>query len=340
VTGTALALGALAALGPQDILAPAGPQAQRISVLMWFLFATGGAVYLFVMAALALAVLRGRRRRLEEGLMPETREGPLPEPDPRGEAVRRRAVTAAVAVTTVILLAVTAGSYLTGKAIATVPADPLTVKVIGHQWWWDFEYQDPIPNRHVRSANELYIPVGRPVHFQITSGDVIHSFWVPNLHGKRDAIPGQVSVEWFQADAPGEWRGQCAEFCGFQHAHMAFTVTALPEAEFDAWYERQLQPAPAPATPEQRLGQTVFLSSPCAVCHTIGGTTAGGRVGPELTHVGSRRSLAAGTLENTKGHMMGWVSNSQEIKPGNRMPPNPMSPEELHAVIDYLQSLK
>ena len=169
---------------------------------------------------------------------------------------------------------------------------------------------------------------------------MIHSFWVPNLHGKTDLIPGRQTLTWVKADRPGTYRGQCAEFCGHQHAHMAFTVVAEPPEQFKAWYEAQLKPAAQPSTPAQARGQQVFLSSPCIMCHRVQGTDAGGRVGPDLTHVASRSHLAAGTLANTRGHLAGWVLDPQKIKPGTRMPPNNLEPADLQALLDYLQSLK
>jgi cytochrome c oxidase subunit II len=326
--------------GPHDVLAPAGPQAGRLADLAWFLFAGGGVVYALVMIAVVVAVVRGRSRGDTASAPPEVDGGHNP-PPPEKTRAQRRAVTAAVAVSAAVLVAVIAVSYLAGKAVATMPSpEPLTVKVVGRQWWWEFEYQDPVPSRTLRSPNELRIPVGRPVRLQITSVDVIHSFWVPNLHGKRDAIPGQTAVEWFQADQPGTWRGMCAEFCGYQHAHMAFTVVAEPPEAFEAWRDAQLLPAAEPSAPTQVRGRDVFLSHTCVMCHSIAGTPAYGRVGPDLTHVAGRGKLAAGTLDVTRENLARWVSDPQAIKPGVRMPPNPMRADDLDALLDYLESLK
>jgi cytochrome c oxidase subunit 2 len=169
---------------------------------------------------------------------------------------------------------------------------------------------------------------------------VIHSFWVPNLQGKKDLIPGQVNTLHLQADRPGVFRGQCAEFCGLQHAHMALYVVAEPKEEFARWQARQRQPAPEPATDEQRDGLGVFLSSSCVLCHAINGTSAGGVTGPNLTHVASRLSLAAGTLPNTRRHLAGWIVDPQSQKPGNNMPPNLLRPDELQALLSYLEILR
>jgi cytochrome c oxidase subunit 2 len=179
-----------------------------------------------------------------------------------------------------------------------------------------------------------------PVVLKVSSQDVIHSFWVPNLHGKRDLIPGQITHTWIQADRPGVYRGQCAEFCGHQHAHMAFNVVAEPMDNFLAWIAHQRQPAPDPTTDEERRGHDVFMQSPCVSCHTIRGTDAGSHLGPELTHVASRLTIAAGTLPNVRGHLAGWVANAQSIKPGSRMPPNLLQPGDLQAVLTYVRSLR
>jgi cytochrome c oxidase subunit II len=178
------------------------------------------------------------------------------------------------------------------------------------------------------------------VQIKAMSRDVIHSFWVPNLHGKRDLIPGQVTNFWIQADRPGVYRGQCAEFCGHQHANMAFNVVAEPMEKFEQWIRGQRQPAPEPDTPEEVRGQQTFLQGPCVMCHTVRGTSAGSRVGPELTHVASRLTIAAGTLPNTRGHLAGWVLDPQSVKPGNRMPPNGLTPNDLQNVLTYLRSLR
>ena len=286
------------------------------------------------MAVLVAAVLRRRRGRLADA--------PQTEPERGRERRMSRAVVGGVAATVVILFALLASSYLTGRGLYAVARGEgaLTVKVTGHQWWWEVKYDNQNPSLIVTTANEIHIPVGRSVLFRLTSNDVIHSFWVPNLNGKTDLIPGHETLNWIRADRPGTYRGQCAEFCGYQHAHMAFTVVAQSPEEFKAWYDAQLQPARQPSTPDEARGLDVFLSSPCIMCHRIQGTEAGGNVGPDLTHVGSRLTLAAGTLENTRGHLAGWVVDSQKIKPGNRMPPVPFEPDDLQALLDYLQSLK
>jgi cytochrome c oxidase subunit 2 len=306
---------------------PAGPQAERIGDLTWLLVGLGSAVYLLVVGFLLYAVWRGHRRA-------ENAEGT------EAEGRLTRWVGGAVAATAVVLLGLLVHDFRTGRALAAFAGpDALSIRVTGHQWWWEVEYLDPEPDRRVTTANEIHIPVGRKVRLQVASRDVIHSFWAPNLHGKLDLIPGYLGTTFLQADRPGVYGGRCAEFCGLQHAHMDFRIIAEPPDRFAAWYERQLRPAPPPADPLQLKGQQVFLSKGCVLCHTIRGTPAGSRVGPDLTHLAVRATIAAGTLPNTRGNLGGWVLDPQRIKPGARMPPNQLAPDELHALLSYLESL-
>lgn len=307
---------------------PVGPQAERISDLTWFLVALGSTVYVVVIGFFLYALWRGSRRT-------ENASGP--------EAERRitRWVAGSVLATTLILLAVLIVNFSTGRALASfAEPDALTITVVGHQWWWEVVYQDPAAHRRLTTANEIRVPVGRRVRLLTQSRDVIHSFWAPNVHGKLDMIPGYSGTTFFQVDEPGIYRGQCAEFCGLQHAKMAFQLIAMQPDSFAAWYDRQLDPAPPPPTELAQEGQEVFLSKQCAMCHTIRGTPAGSRFGPDLTHLASRNTIGAGTLPNTRGHLGGWVVDPQKIKPGVNMPPNALSSEELHALLSYLESLK
>ena len=310
----------------QSIFHPAGPVAQRIASLGWLLLAVCIIVYVIVMIVTLWALLRRR---------------PVAEDVPRTTQRLTSTVTIATIVTAFILAIFTVSSVVAGRGL-TSPTGPgaITVDVIGHPWWWEFQYRDVTPSDFVTSPNELHIPVGVPIHIKAISRDVIHSFWVPNLLGKRDLIPGQVTNTWLQADEPGTYRGQCAEFCGHQHAHMAFIVVAEPMDTFLAWIQHQRAPATEPASDEEKHGHDAFMQSTCVMCHTIRGTDAGARLGPELTHIGSRMTIAAGTLPNTRGHLGGWVANAQGIKPGVRMPPNPLKPEDLQAVLTYLRSLR
>jgi cytochrome c oxidase subunit 2 len=250
-------------------------------------------------------------------------------------------VAAATGATVFILLVLLVASVWTNRAVASLGASSaVTINLTGHQWWWEAEYESGTPSERFKTANELHIPVGRPVVMKVTSTDVIHSLWIPNLQGKRDLIPGYTTAIWLQADRPGLYRGQCAEFCGMQHAHMALYVTAESNDAFEKWRADQIKPAVQPESDEARLGRDVFLHATCTQCHTIRGTIAGATLGPDLTHLAARGSLAAGTLPNRRGHLAGWIVDPQQIKPGARMPPNSVQSEDLHRLLTYLETLK
>jgi cytochrome c oxidase subunit II len=314
--------------GPQSALDPVGPQASRISNLWWLLFAVCLAIFLLVIGCLLYAGVHRRR----ETQQPE---------EPRAEQRRVIVVSTAVAVSILIVFLFLIASVRTGNRLSELTSsDALTIDIIGHQWWWEVHYHGESPSQNMTTANEVHIPVGRPVLFKLTSQDVIHSFWAPNLHGKRDLIPGHETTLWLQADRPGVFRGQCAEFCGHQHAHMAFVIVAeLPE-QFAAWLDHQRQPASPPADELRQKGQTVFVTGTCVLCHSIQGTDASAQVAPDLTHIASRRTLAAGTVPNTQGHLAGWVLDPQTLKPGAKMPSTPLTAEELHALLAYLEGLQ
>lgn len=314
--------------GMQSALDPAGPQSARIGRLWWLMFWICSAVYVLVIGALIYAVRRGHRREQADQT-------------PEVERTATKAIGAAVAMTVAILFVFLIADFSTGRAITALQSpEGIEIKVTGHQWWWDFEYQAQVASQQVRTSNEIHIPTGRPVKLTMTSQDVIHSFWVPNLHGKTDLLTGYQTVTWIEADRPGLYRGQCAEYCGPQHAHMALAVVAESPEQFSAWIDNQRRPAPQPATAEQQRGEQLFLTRACVMCHQIRGTTAGGRTAPDLTHLATRQFIAAGTLANNRGNLGGWVVDPQHIKPGNKMPPNELSGEELTALLSYLQSLK
>ncbi|HKP46393.1 MAG TPA: cytochrome c oxidase subunit II [Pyrinomonadaceae bacterium] len=320
--------------GVQTPLDPAGPQSDEISRIWWLMFFVLSAIFLIVMIMLAIAVWR--RRSLTDSDQPEVKA------EPAGEHRRSQVVTAAVVITVLVLFVLLISSFLTGRSLhslAATDSKPLTIDITGQQWWWQVKYENDLPSQIVTTANEIHVPVGRVVHFKLRSNDVIHSFWVPNLHGKTDLVPGHVSDTWIRVDRLGVFRGQCAEFCGHQHAHMALRIIAESEADYERWYSTQLQSALAPSNTQQARGQQVFLSSTCIMCHRIQGTDAGGAVGPDLTHVASRQTIAAATLENSRENLAHWILDSQSIKPGNHMPPNPLNNDDLQALLDYLQSL-
>jgi cytochrome c oxidase subunit 2 len=246
-----------------------------------------------------------------------------------------------VAVTVVILLVTFGGTMVTLKAASTPPLVPrLTLDITGHQWWWEVRYSDPQrPELAFTTANEVHLPVGVPVRVRLRAADVIHSFWLPQIAGKTDVIPGQVNEMWLEADRAGVSRGMCGEYCGLQHAMMAMTVTAESPEAFDRWTQSRRGPAVTPSTPGGRAGEVVFARS-CGACHAIQGTNALGRVGPELTHFASRSVIGAGALANTSENLMRWISNAPAIKEGARMPAIPLDASELHAVAAYLETLR
>ena len=341
---TTLLLAGCSRAGSQSVLDPAGPHAGRLSRLWWFFFFALTAVYVLVMIALVVSLVRGRaERKLTAGGL----KIPLPavEPDAAEERRTARAVGAATALSTVILFVLLVTSFLGGRELTMTRAEGaeqgvLRIEVTGHQWWWELRYDDPLASNVFTTANEIHVPVGRPVVLQLKSADVIHSFWVPNLAGKKDLIPGKSASVWLRADRAGEYRGQCAEFCGMQHAHMALKVIAESPEQFEAWRQAQRGASLPPATDSQKRGQQVFLSTTCVMCHAVQGTQANASVGPNLTHLASRSTIAAATLPNTRGHLAGWVVDAQSAKPGTVMPPNSLSSEDLQALLDYLQSLK
>src|SRR4051794_30226393 len=279
----------------QSALDPAGPQAAHINRLWWLMFWVSTGVFAIVMAFLVGAVLR-RSDSSPAAVEPELRQNPA------RERLLHAVVSGAVGLTVIVLFVLLIASIWTGRAIASPgPTSAVVINLTGHQWWWEAEYEDALPSQRVRTANELHIPVGRPVVLTVTSSDVIHSFWVPNLHGKRDLIPGYTTAIWIQADRPGVYRGQCAEFCGHEHAKMALFVTAEGETDFERWLDSRRQPALEPASDQERRGRDVFLHTTCTQCHAVRGTIAGATLGPDLTHFAARGSVGAGTLPNTTG---------------------------------------
>jgi cytochrome c oxidase subunit 2 len=316
----------------QHALAPAGPQAAHIADLWWITVAASAIVFVAILAALAIALWR--RPRATEATAGDPR--PLHEHEPRP----RRAVFVATAVSAAGLFGLLVASVMTDHALANLPLrDPLAIEIVAHQWWWDIHYSDPEPSKSFSTANEVHIPVGRPVLLTLKSADVIHSFWVPNLHGKRDLIPGRTATFPIQADKAGTYRGQCAEYCGAQHAYMGmFVVAEAPEA-FERWRAAQAASAPEP-TGAAAQGRDLFLSGSCMLCHAVRGTTADGRTGPDLTHVASRKTLAAGRLPNDAQTMTQWITDPQQFKPGTNMPAHALPAAQMQALVAYVESLK
>lgn len=318
----------------QTSLNPAGPGADRIEHQFALTFWITASVYCVVLIVFVASIVR-RRNRLDT----------IPEPmvtTPESDRFTARAVAAAIMATFVLILVMLIGSFRTSHALGRMgdAQNPLQINVYGHQWWWEVEYPNGQSYKIVKTANEIHVPTGVPIRIHGTSRDVIHSFWVPNVQGKRDLIPGYENDLMLEIDQAGRWRGQCAEFCGLQHAHMAFYMVAEAPARFEEWLSSQAQEAAEPATPQEMRGQQVFLTHACVMCHTIRGTTADGQVGPDLTHLASRSMIAAGTLPNTPGNLGGWILNAQSVKPGVRMPPNEMSGTDLQDLLAYLETLR
>jgi cytochrome c oxidase subunit 2 len=307
------------------VLHPAGPDAAIITQLSWLLFGGGLLIFLAVMLLLALSLRSGR---------------------PAGTLlwIAGGGVALPVAVLSALLLFST---WRSGQLSTRTSQDALHVSVTARMWWWEVRYRDPASGRDIVLANELHVPVGRKVYVGLSAGDVIHSFWVPALGGKMDAIPGRLSGLTLHAAQPGLYRGQCAEYCGEQHAKMAFHVVAESQADFDAWLARQARPAAAAAGALLERGRAAFLAQRCNACHAIRGMTdpaddAGdATLGPDLTHVGSRSHLAAGVLANHEGALAGWIAGAQSLKPGVRMPSyDRIDGITLTALAAYLESLK
>jgi cytochrome c oxidase subunit 2 len=306
--------------GRQNAVDPHSPASRDIAHLFWIMAAGSAVVFGVVAALLLFAFLRRRKQDV-----PQRTDGP------------RSAYAIVIGggfVWPTLTLAALLGYSMTTLAATSAPkrgSTQLTVQVTGHQWWWEVRY----PGTKAVTANEIHIPVGERVQVVVGTADVIHSFWVPELNRKIDLIPGRTNTGLLLADRPGVYRGQCAEFCGLQHAHMSLIVVAQPPDRFRAWLAQQSGPA-AQTGPGARL----FAAASCAGCHTIRGTAADGDVGPDLTHLGSRETLAANTLPNTPERLREWILDPQHAKPGNRMPATGLGPQDVDELVRYLESLK
>ncbi|HET6632400.1 MAG TPA: cytochrome c oxidase subunit II [Rhodanobacteraceae bacterium] len=328
----ALLLSPLAAqAAPMGYLSTHGASANPITSLGWGLLVLS----LFVVAFISLAVLVGiwwkRRGPLDEAGWPVLSRGRNGMPW----------LLVGVPVSIVLLCLSALWTFFALAAVASPPGNPpITLDITGHQWWWEVKYEYyGKPELTFVTANEIHLPVGQPVRVRLKTADVIHSFWVPKLAGKTDLIPGQTNIAWLEADKAGIYRGQCGEFCGLQHAHMALYVVAQPAQAFRSWWDHQLSLATVPATAKALHGSQVFQSR-CAICHTVRGLGGSqGGMGPDLTHLMSRRTIAAGTLPNKVGYLAAWISNAQAIKPGAGMPTESLSSEQLQALLAYVQSL-
>jgi|SRR6185312_7303841 len=317
---------------PMSYLTTYGPRADPATGLTWGLIVLSLAVVAIVTVLVAAGVLRRRQRLAGDGFT-----GLAVGPERGGLAF----VWTGVGLTLLALIAALVWTVAVMAAVGSPPARPaLTLEITGHQWWWEARYLGANPTQTFVTANEIHIPVGRPVLVRLAGADVIHSFWIPALSGKTDTIPGRTNLAWLQADRPGVYRGQCTEYCGLQHAHMAAVVEADPPAAFEAWRQAQLAPAAAPAPDGPAAAGAQLFVERCGACHAVRGSEAGGAAGPDLTHLMSRATLAAGTVPNTVSGLAGWIANPQALKPGARMPVTGLSGAELGEVTAYLETLR
>ena len=308
-----------------------GPGSALISREWWILLTVATAIFVLVVALMLAAVVRQRRRRSAQADMTAAPAAP------HVGGGTRWIWLGGIAMPFVVLLGVFALNVRDIQALGNPPSTEVAaVKIEGHRWWWKVEY----PDLGITTANQLYIPAGQSVKVQLTSADVIHSFWVPQLQFKRDLIPGQTNTIWLQADKPGVYRALCAEYCGLQHAQMHFMVVALDPVDWGKWVEHEGSDAVKPSDSLTQAGQQVFLGTTCVYCHAIRGTPAAGEIGPDLTHLASRLTLAAGSLENNTGNLAGWIMDPQHIKPGALMPTATLSGQQLQELLAYLNSLK
>jgi cytochrome c oxidase subunit 2 len=319
----AVVVAATACAGPASTLDPGGSGAERISHLTWLLIVVMAGVYLVVLAVLAKVMRRRAERPVRGGT---------------GWALIS-VVGGGIVLPVVVITALAIVSVRSLADLTRAEAAGLTVDVVAQQYWWEFRYREG-DGEPVITANELHLPVGRRVQIRLHSTDVIHSFWVPALQGKLDLVPGKVNVTWLRADRTGTYHGQCAEYCGMQHALMRMVVVAQEPSDFAQWLTAQRQPAMVGTDERAQRAAHLFLVH-CASCHRVRGTSAFfGTLGPDLTHVASRSTLAAGTLPNNTRSLAGWIADPQRLKPGNLMPRAPLQTDELQAVVDYVNGLR
>lgn len=328
---SAAAPAAAHAAAPMQYLTGYGTRGYGVAHLLWALLI----VSLLVIIIVTVLLIAGLARRRD--LPPTTTPAAIPVERPdRGLSW----IYVGTTISAVVLIGAAVWTFSTLAAVSPVPRSAkVKIEVIGHQWWWEVHYDSDDRSRIFTTANEIHIPVGEPVSVGLTSTDVIHSFWVPELTGKTDTIPGQHNVTWIEADKPGTYRGQCGEYCGLQHAHMAMSVVAEPAGQFEAWWKAQLAAPPVPRSPQIAQGQTDFLIH-CGICHSVRGTNAGGMLGPDLSHLMQRHTIAAGTVPNAPGYLAAWIADPQHVKPGNLMPILALSGTQMANIEAYLETLK
>lgn len=310
-----------------NTLDPAGPVAKTEADLFWIILVIATVIFVAVTSALLYSIIRFRDR-----------PGAAEPRQIAGNTKLEIAWTIAPSLVLFLVLIFTISYMYKLAQPAVASSNVVNVEAIGHQWWWEFRYKDASPV--VVTGDEMHVPTGTVVHIDLSSDNVIHSFWVPQLTGKTDVIPGHNNSMWFQADRVGQYRGECAEYCGTQHANMDFVVVADPPAQFQAWLSAQQAAAMAPVTDAQQAGQQNFLHLGCVACHTIAGTQAKGTVGPNLTHFGGRLLIAGGVLSNTDQNLAKWLSDPQAVKPGNDMVIPQLNQQQISDLVAYLESLK
>ncbi|WP_207540893.1 cytochrome c oxidase subunit II [Sabulicella rubraurantiaca] len=316
--------------GPHSVLDPAGDQAAHLHGLLNLMLWVCGIMYALVLGFLAWALWRTIRRRDAAPPGPDESQRPL-----------RIGLGAWAGLVVAGLILLSTASFLVDRSLAAAREhEALSIRITAHQWWWRVAYRDPASGEWIETANELYLPAGRTARLELVAEDVIHSFWVPNLSGKLDVIPGRTNLLDITPRRVGWYRGNCAEFCGLQHTLMALDVRVAPPEEFSAWLAAQAASASQPSDPVLARGQDLFVNGTCAACHVVRGTPADGRSGPDLTHVGTRRSIAGGALPMNRGNLQGWFLNPEALKPGTLMPAVVLPSQEADALARYLEWLK
>ncbi len=316
---------------PQSSLYPAGPAADKIAHMSWFM----AILFLVITGVMWILIAWAFSRR----------RGTLEEHEPVDAGGGQAWIGWGGLVFPIIVLTVI---FVLGlNLLASFPvhdghreALKPDITLIGHQWWWEVQY-DGEPSQSFTTANEIHIPVGQPVNIELISRDVIHSFWVPTLHGKVDLVPGHPNFIRIEADHEGSYNGTCAEYCGAQHAHMRLLVVAQQPEDYQAWVQQQLKPGVEPTGEDAKRGEQVFMAGPCSMCHQVRGTLAGGRVAPDLTHIGSRNYIAANSYPNNDAYLEAWVTHAQSLKPGVAMPDlTQFNGQQLRDIVAYLRQLQ
>ena len=317
----------------QSIFGAAAVEDRQFLSLFWFFLGVCVLMYVLVIAFLVLGI--ARRGRTADANVVETGRHHTSDPAMRSTLIGWTALIG------IGLAGLAIASFVTDRSMAeAATGEKLAVTITGNQWWWDIVYNSADASKTLRTANELHLPADVPTRIYLKSNDVIHSLWVPSLAGKQDLIPGRDNDITIVPKKVGIYRGQCAEFCGVQHAKMNLVVVVEPYPDFIKWWEHNLQPAPAPTTPLTLAGYNYVTTGPCSSCHNVGGTPASGQIAPDLTHLASRKSLAAGSMPMSKGNLYGWIGDPQSLKPGSKMPTIGLEPDQLHAVVAYLETLK